>query len=112
MARVPQLTEVARRHGLKVITVADLIAFRLKTETFVHKVAAAELPTAFGDFRVFVFENSLDQENHIALVKGMIRSEEPTLVRVQSQSTMGDVFHSLRTDSGEQLRAALAVVAL
>jgi 3,4-dihydroxy 2-butanone 4-phosphate synthase/GTP cyclohydrolase II len=110
MARVPELGEVARKHGLKMITVADLIAFRLKTETIVHKVSEASLPTGFGQFKVVVFENSLDRENHIALVKGTIRSEEPTLVRVQSQSTMGDVFHSLRSDSGEQLRTALNII--
>lgn len=110
MARVPELREVARKHGLKMITVADLIAFRLKTETIVHKVSEATLPTGFGQFKVVVFENSLDHENHIALVKGTVRSDEPTLVRVQSQSTMGDVFHSLRSDSGEQLRTALKII--
>jgi 3,4-dihydroxy 2-butanone 4-phosphate synthase/GTP cyclohydrolase II len=87
-----------------------LIAFRLKTETIVHKISEASLPTGFGQFKVVVFENSLDREIHIALVKGTIRSEEPTLVRVQSQSTMGDVFHSLRSDSGEQLRSALNII--
>jgi len=110
MARVPELTEVARTHGLKIITVADLIAYRLRTETFVRKVSEAFLPTEFGDFRVVAFENTLDHESHIALVKGTIREEESVLVRVQSQSTMGDVFHSLRSDSGEQLRAALRVI--
>jgi 3,4-dihydroxy 2-butanone 4-phosphate synthase/GTP cyclohydrolase II len=111
MARVPELIAVARQHGLKMITVADLIAFRLRTETFVRKVSEAFLPTEFGDFRVAAFENTLDNENHIALIKGMIREDEPALVRVHSQSTMGDVFHSLRSDSGEQLRAALRIIA-
>lgn len=110
MARVPELTEFAGNHGLRVITVADIIAFRMKTEIFVHKVAEARLPTGFGEFRVVVFENSLDRENHIALVKGTVRPDEPTVVRVQSQSTMGDVFHSLRSDSGEELRAALRII--
>jgi 3,4-dihydroxy 2-butanone 4-phosphate synthase/GTP cyclohydrolase II len=110
MARVPQLAEVARKHNLKMITVADLIAFRLKTETFVHKVAEATLPTEFGDFRVCVFENSLDHENHIALVRGTIRPDEATLVRVHSQSTMSDVFGSLRSDGAEQLHAALRMI--
>jgi len=107
MARVPELLAVARAHGLKMVTVADLIAFRLRTETLVRKVAEASLPTAFGEFRAVVFENTLDHENHIALVKGTLNEEEPVLVRVQSQSTLGDVFHSLRSDTGEQLRVAL-----
>jgi 3,4-dihydroxy 2-butanone 4-phosphate synthase / GTP cyclohydrolase II len=109
MARVPELTEVARIHGMKMITVADLIAFRLRTETFVHAVSESCLPTEFGDFRVVAFENALDHETHIALIKGSIREDEPTLVRVQTQSTLGDVFHSCRNDSGRQLRAALRV---
>jgi 3,4-dihydroxy 2-butanone 4-phosphate synthase/GTP cyclohydrolase II len=110
MARVPELTEVARIHGMKMITVADLIAFRLRTETFVHPVSDSCLPTEFGDFRVVAFENALDHETHIALIKGSIREDEPTLVRVQTQSTLGDVFHSRRNDSGRQLRAALGVL--
>jgi 3,4-dihydroxy 2-butanone 4-phosphate synthase/GTP cyclohydrolase II len=110
MARVPELTEVARIHGLKMITVADLIAFRLRTETFVHPVSDSCLPTEFGDFRVVAFENVLDHETHIALIKGSICEDEPTLVRVQTQSTLGDVFHSRRNDSGRQLRAALRVL--
>lgn len=110
MARVPELQEVARAHGLKMITVADLIAFRLRTETFVRKVSEASLPTEFGDFRVVVFENTLDKEHHVALVKGVIREDVATLVRVQLQSTMGDVFHSLRNKSGAQLRSALRMI--
>ena len=92
------------------ITVADVIAFRLRTEMFVRQVSEGILPTEFGDFRVVAFENTLDHENHIALIKGTIREDEPALVRVHSQSTLGDVFHSLRSDSGEQLRAALRFI--
>ncbi len=110
MARVPELMEVTRTHGMKMITVADLIAFRLRAETFVRQVSEATLPTEFGDFRVVAFENSLDNENHIALIKGSIHEGEPTLVRVQTQSTMGDVFHSLRSDSGKKLHAALRII--
>ena len=110
MARVPELHKVARRHRLKIITVADLIAFRLKNETFVHKITEAEVPTEFGDFRVIVFENSLDHQHHVALVKGAVSPNEPTLVRVQSQSTMADVFHSLLSETGAQLRAALSMI--
>src|SRR2546426_6378693 len=92
MARVAELRKVARRFSLRMITVADLIAFRLKTETFVRRVAEADLPTRFGSFHAFVFCNSLDGEHHVALVKGDVQTEEPVLVRVQSQSTLGDVF--------------------
>lgn len=110
MARVPELMEVACTHNLKMITVADLIAFRLRTETFVQKVSEALLPTAFGEFRVIAFENVLDHEHHLALIKGAIREDEPTLVRVQSQSTIGDVFHSPRSIGGNRLRAALRII--
>ena len=110
MARVSELRKVARRHRLKLITVADLIAFRLKTETFVHKVTEADVPTEFGEFRVIVFENSLDHQHHVALVKGTMVPNEPTLVRVHSQSTMADVFHSLLSENGAQLRVALRMI--
>jgi len=110
MARVPELMQVAHTHGLRIVTVADIIAFRLRTETLVHQVAEGDLPTPFGDFRIMVFENSLDRENHIAVVKGTIRPEQPTLVRVQTQSTIGDVFQSLHSESGAQLRAALRII--
>jgi 3,4-dihydroxy 2-butanone 4-phosphate synthase/GTP cyclohydrolase II len=110
MARLPELQEFARIHGLKIVSVADIIAYRLCNETFVRKVAEAMLPTEFGDFRAVVFENSLDSENHLAFIKGNISPEDPVLVRVQSQSTMGDVFHSLRNNTGDQLRAALSVI--
>jgi 3,4-dihydroxy 2-butanone 4-phosphate synthase / GTP cyclohydrolase II len=110
MARVPQLREFARAHGLKMVTVADIIAYRLRKETFVHRVAEAELPTDFGNFHVVVFESMLDKMNHIALIKGTINSREPILVRVHMQSTMGDVFHSRRSRSGGQLRTALRMI--
>jgi 3,4-dihydroxy 2-butanone 4-phosphate synthase/GTP cyclohydrolase II len=110
MARVPELTEVARIHAMKLITVADLIAFRLRTETLVNPVADSCLPTELGDFHVVAFENALDHETHIALIKGNIREDEPILVRVQTQSTLGDVFQSCRNDSGRQLRAALRLI--
>ena len=110
MARVPELRKVARRHRLKIITVADLIAFRLKNETFVHKITEADVPTEFGEFRVIVFENSLDHQHHVALLKGTIDPNEPTLVRVHSQSTMADVFQSLLSENGAQLRVALRMI--
>jgi len=107
MARVSELRSFAREHGLKMITVADLISFRLRTDTLVKQVGEAELPTDFGDFRLHVFENTLDGEHHLALVKGEVDSDTPVLVRVQSQSTLGDVFQGLWNESGEALREAL-----
>ncbi len=110
MARVPELMEVSRTHGLRIVTVAAIIAYRLKNETFVKRVAESVLPTEFGDFRAVVFENLLDHENHVALVKGVVDSEVPTLVRVQSQSTIADVFHSLRSSSRNKLQTALKAI--
>ena len=107
MARVPELMQVARRHGLRIVTVADIIAYRLKNETFVRLVAEAAFPTEFGDFKILVFENLLDNEHHIALVKGIVDSEAPVMVRVHSQSTMADVFYSLRSGGRNELRTAL-----
>jgi 3,4-dihydroxy 2-butanone 4-phosphate synthase / GTP cyclohydrolase II len=107
MARVPDLMLVAERHSLKIVTVADIISYRLKTETFVKQVAESVFPTEFGDFRIVVFENRLDKDHHIALVKGAIGSDEPILVRVHSQSTMADVFGPLRNGNGSQLHSAL-----
>jgi 3,4-dihydroxy 2-butanone 4-phosphate synthase/GTP cyclohydrolase II len=110
MARVPELMLVARRHDLKIVTVADIIAYRLKNETFVKPVADAAFPTEFGDFKIVVFENLLDYEHHIALVKGTIDSEAPVMVRVHSQSTVADVFYSLRSGGRNDLRAALKII--
>jgi 3,4-dihydroxy 2-butanone 4-phosphate synthase/GTP cyclohydrolase II len=110
MARVPELKVVAKQHGLKLVTVADIIAYRLRTETFVEQVADASFPTEYGDFRIVIFENMLDQEHHIALVKGDITPDAPITVRVQSQSTMADVFYSLRSGGRNELRAALKTI--
>jgi 3,4-dihydroxy 2-butanone 4-phosphate synthase/GTP cyclohydrolase II len=110
MARVPELMKVGRQHGIKIVTVADIIAYRLRTETFVKRVAQAAFPTEFGDFELIAFENLLDHENHIALVKGKVDSEVPVIVRVHSQSTMADVFHSLRSGGCNELAAALKAI--
>jgi 3,4-dihydroxy 2-butanone 4-phosphate synthase/GTP cyclohydrolase II len=110
MARVPELSEVAGQHGLKLVTVADIIAYRLKTEMFVRQVAESAFPTEFGDFRIVLFENLLDREHHLALVKGEIDSNTPVLVRVHSQSTVADVFYSLRSGGRNELRAALKMI--
>ncbi len=110
MARVPDLMKVARQHGLKIVTVADIIAYRLRNEMFVKPVAESEFPTQFGDFKIVVFENLLDQENHIALVKGSIDGDSTVTVRVHLQSTMADVFYSLCNGERSELQAALAAI--
>ena len=110
MARVPDLMKVSRQHGIKIVTVADIIAYRLRNETFVKRVAEAAFPTEFGDFNLIAFENLLDETNHIALVKGTVDSGAPVMVRVHSQSTVADVFHSLRSGVRNELRAALKTI--
>jgi 3,4-dihydroxy 2-butanone 4-phosphate synthase/GTP cyclohydrolase II len=110
MARVPELKAVAEQHGLKLVTVADIIAYRLRNETLVEQVADASFPTEYGDFRIVIFENILDQEHHIALVKGEITPDTPVMVRVHSQATMADVFYSLRSGGRNELRAALKTI--
>ncbi|MBI4512500.1 MAG: bifunctional 3,4-dihydroxy-2-butanone-4-phosphate synthase/GTP cyclohydrolase II [Gemmatimonadetes bacterium] len=107
MARRPELERFAEKHGLKFITVAQLIAYRLQTERLVHRVAEAGLPTALGEFRVVAYENDVDSREHIALVKGQVAGEHAVLVRVHSECVTGDVFHSQRCDCGEQLVTAL-----
>jgi 3,4-dihydroxy 2-butanone 4-phosphate synthase / GTP cyclohydrolase II len=111
MARVPELTSFARRHKLLMITVADLIQYRLRTEALVHRVASAALPTEHGDFRVIAFESAIDRETHVALVKGEIGDGENVMVRVHSRCLTGDVFHSERCDCGLQLDAAMSKIA-
>ena len=107
MARVPELTTYARRHKLLMITVADLIQYRMRTEALVHRVASAALPTEHGAFRVIAFESAIDRETHVALVKGEIGAGDNVLVRVHSRCLTGDVFHSARCDCGRQLDAAM-----
>jgi 3,4-dihydroxy 2-butanone 4-phosphate synthase/GTP cyclohydrolase II len=111
MARLPQLVEFARRHGLKVITVADLIRYRLQHELLVRKSAEAVVPTVYGEFRVSAFENALNEEVHLALVLGEVADGEPPLVRVHTQSVLGDIFGSLRDEVGLQLHLALERIA-
>ncbi|MFH1531124.1 MAG: bifunctional 3,4-dihydroxy-2-butanone-4-phosphate synthase/GTP cyclohydrolase II [Pseudomonadota bacterium] len=109
MARMPQLLEFGKEHGLKVVTIADLIKYRLSSETFVHEATTADLPTASGGrWQVKVFVNDLDGSNHPAFVFGGIDPERSTLVRVHSECLTGDVFHSARCDCGQQLDTAKA----
>jgi 3,4-dihydroxy 2-butanone 4-phosphate synthase / GTP cyclohydrolase II len=107
MARVPDLIEYCKRHGLKMITVADLIRYRRRTEKLIRPVAVVQMPTRFGEFVAHGYESLLDGGQHIALVKGDVTGQENVLVRVHSECLTGDVFHSLRCDCGEQLQAAL-----
>jgi 3,4-dihydroxy 2-butanone 4-phosphate synthase/GTP cyclohydrolase II len=111
MARVPQLMEFAKRFSLKIITVKDLIAYRVKKESLVRRVASPKLPTSYGsDFTAILYANDIDRMNHIALVKGDIKPEDEVLVRVHSECLTGDVFGSLRCDCGEQLQNAMKII--
>ncbi len=110
MARGPQLVGFAQRHGLKMITIADLIQYRRRTERLVRKAAVTRLPTTFGEFTTTAYEDLLTRECHVALVKGELRDDVPVLVRVHSECLTGDVFGSCRCDCGEQLAAALRMI--
>ncbi|MBN1692545.1 MAG: bifunctional 3,4-dihydroxy-2-butanone-4-phosphate synthase/GTP cyclohydrolase II [Dehalococcoidales bacterium] len=111
MARMPQLEVFSKKHGLNIISVADLIAYRYRHERLVQRVAEAKLPTPFGEFKVIAFKSSTDPDEHLALVMGNVNTEEPVLVRVHSQCLTGDVFHSLRCDCGEQIEMAMKRIA-
>ena len=111
MSRVPQLMEFARKFGLKIITVKDLIAYRVTKESLVRRVAVTKLPTSYGsDFTAILYANDIDRMNHIALVKGDIKPDDEVLVRVHSECLTGDVFGSLRCDCGEQLHNAMKII--
>jgi 3,4-dihydroxy 2-butanone 4-phosphate synthase/GTP cyclohydrolase II len=107
MARVPDLTAFCARHGLAMVTVADLIRHRMQTERLVHRIASPSLPTRFGPFRIYAYRSEVTDEEHVALVHGEIGEDEPVLVRVHSQCLTGDVFGSSRCDCGEQLALAM-----
>lgn len=111
MARVPDLEKFAREHGLLMITVADLIRYRMQRERLVREGIRVDLPTEFGTFQLHAFENIIDHTHHVALTMGDIRADEPVLVRVHSECLTGDVFHSLRCDCGQQLEKALTLIA-
>lgn len=110
MARVPDLMLVAEQHGLKIITIKALIAYRMRKESLVNKEVEIQLPTEYGTFRAIAFTSPLDQKEHIALVKGDVDTDEPVLVRVHSECMTGDVFGSNRCDCGPQLAAALTKI--
>ncbi len=110
MARVPRLRKVAKRFGLKMISVRDLIEYRSRTEVLVKKVVTTSFPTKYGTFVLHLYESAIDEHHHLAVVKGEVNTEEPVLVRVHSQCLTGDVFGSLRCDCGEQLEKALQAI--
>ena len=111
MARVPELVEFSRKHSLKIVTIKDLIKYRTRTEHFVHRVSTTKLPTEYGgDFTTIAYSNELDNNIHIALVKGEIATGDEVLVRVHSECLTGDVFGSRRCDCGEQLHKAMKMI--
>jgi 3,4-dihydroxy 2-butanone 4-phosphate synthase/GTP cyclohydrolase II len=110
MARMPELVRVAREHGLKLISIADLIEYRRKREVLVKRVAEAQIPTGFGEFRSYAYESLVDGRTHVALVLGDIGDGDKVLTRVHSECLTGDVFGSLRCDCGRQLRRAMELI--
>ena len=110
MSRVPDLERFCARHGILMVTIADLIRYRMRHERLVTRIAAPTLPTDMGDFRLHAYENLLDGQTHLALVHGDVQGGDPVLVRVHSECLTGDVFHSKRCDCGDQLHRAMAAV--
>jgi 3,4-dihydroxy 2-butanone 4-phosphate synthase/GTP cyclohydrolase II len=110
MARLPDLRRFSTRHGIRMITVADLIAHRMRTESLVCRVAQPRLPTSRGDFRLIAYRSAIEKKTHLALVLGAIRPEDDVMVRVHSECITGDVFGSLRCDCGPQLRRAMDLI--
>jgi 3,4-dihydroxy 2-butanone 4-phosphate synthase/GTP cyclohydrolase II len=111
MARMPSLQQFSETHGIGIVTIADLVEYRMRTESFVHRAAATRIPTEYGgEFEMIAFENDVDNLLHIALVKGQIDPEKPALVRVHSECMTGDIFGSLRCDCGDQLHRAMEMI--
>ncbi len=112
MARMPSLMEFSEKHGIGICTIADLIEYRMRTESFVKKAVEARIQSQYGgEFKVIVYENDMDDFQHIALIKGEIKTEEPVLVRVHSECLTGDIFGSLRCDCGNQLQKSMLMMA-
>ncbi len=111
MARVPDLIKIAEKFNLKILTVKDVIEYRLRKERLIEKIANANLPTTHGKFKVYVYKSLLDHKEHLALVKGKIDPSKPVLVRMHSECLTGDVFHSLRCDCHDQLNTSLDIIA-
>jgi len=110
MARMPDIEKFSKKHDLKIAAVADIIAYRMRTESFVHSAAETILPTPYGEFKAIAFSNDIDDYEHLALVKGNIDPDKEVMVRVHSECLTGDVFGSYRCDCGEQLKKAMEMV--
>ncbi|HEV8586534.1 MAG TPA: bifunctional 3,4-dihydroxy-2-butanone-4-phosphate synthase/GTP cyclohydrolase II [Methylomirabilota bacterium] len=110
MARLPQLTDLAQRHGLKLITIKDLIEYRTQKEKLVKRVATSRLPTDYGEFTAIAYEATVYSRVHFAIVMGNVGGDDPVLVRMHSECLTGDVFHSIRCDCGPQLNMAMAMI--
>jgi 3,4-dihydroxy 2-butanone 4-phosphate synthase/GTP cyclohydrolase II len=110
MSRVPELMKFSKKHGIRIVTIKDLIEYRIQKEMLVHRVADVKLPTKYGEFRAVAYSNEMDQNTHLALIKGEINPKAPVLVRVHSECLTGDVLTSLRCDCGDQLHAAMTLV--
>ncbi len=110
MARLPQLEGIAQKFGLKIASIADLIAYRRRHEKLIHRVAETVLPTKYGEFKAIAYKSDIDPDEHLALVLGEPQNGEPVLVRVHSECLTGDVFGSLRCDCGEQLDMAMEMI--
>ena len=110
MARMPQLEKFSQTHDIPILTISDLIKYRMRHERLVRKVEEVDLPTNFGQFRLMVFEDIIHKEYHVALIKGEIKKDEPVLVRAHSQCLTGDTFGSLRCDCGEQLHRSMELI--
>jgi 3,4-dihydroxy 2-butanone 4-phosphate synthase/GTP cyclohydrolase II len=110
MARMPDLVKFAKKHKLKIVTVAELINYRRHTENFVKEIVSVNFPTRYGNFRMILFEDILTKEAHLAVVKGDVKNKRNVLVRLHSSCETGDIFHSLRCDCGDQLETALKII--
>ncbi|MBU4425257.1 MAG: GTP cyclohydrolase II, partial [Proteobacteria bacterium] len=110
MARMPDIEKFSKKHDMKIAAVADIIAYRMQTESFVHSAAETILPTPYGEFKAIAFSNDIDDYEHLALVKGNIDPDREVMVRVHSECLTGDVFGSYRCDCGEQLKKAMEMV--
>jgi 3,4-dihydroxy 2-butanone 4-phosphate synthase/GTP cyclohydrolase II len=111
MARLPQLEKIAARHNIKIVSIADLIKYRRRSERLVQKVAEAKFPTKYGDFTILAYKSTVDTDEHVALVMGDLSDNKPVLVRVHSECVTGDVFGSQRCDCGEQVQMAMKKIA-
>ncbi len=111
MARVPQLMEFADKHGIRIITITDLVAYRSMRESLIERVVETRLPTKYGPFRIYGYQNKINGEHHVALVMGDVNNGEPVLTRVHSECLTGDALHSIRCDCGDQFDAAMSNIA-